>query len=129
MLFNLTNHINQSFNNRMYLQRVGTKSVHSRYTVSGISKFPQNKKALKQSVLRPFLSWRTDLNRRPADYKSAALPAELRQQRINNKLQMTVKIPNNKIQFPDTEFKFTNFRDLYLQILSFKTNIKSNSMQ
>ena len=29
-----------------------------------------------------FMSWRTDLNRRPADYKSAALPAELRQHLI-----------------------------------------------
>jgi hypothetical protein len=28
------------------------------------------------------LSWRADLNRRPADYESAALPAELRQQGV-----------------------------------------------
>ncbi len=37
MLFNLTNHINQSFIKRMYRKIVGTKSVHCRYTVSGIS--------------------------------------------------------------------------------------------
>ena len=33
-----------------------------------------------------FQSWRRDLNPRPADYKSAALPVELRQHSYLNKL-------------------------------------------
>ncbi len=80
MQSNLTNHINQSQNLGLYQQKVGTKSVHSRYTVSGILKSLKNKKASKQSALKLFLSWRWDSNPRPADYKSAALPTELRQQ-------------------------------------------------
>jgi hypothetical protein len=42
----------------------------------------------KTQKTRPFcrvffgVSWRADLNRRPADYESAALPAELRQQQF-----------------------------------------------
>ena len=63
----------------LYRQKSGTDPVLSRYFDRGILKILKNKKALKQFVLRLFKSWRTDLNRRPADYKSAALPAELRQ--------------------------------------------------
>jgi hypothetical protein len=36
-------------------------------------------------------SWRTGSNRRPADYKSAALPAELRQQKIAIKTNITLQ--------------------------------------
>ncbi len=39
------------------------------------------------------LSWRADLNRRPADYESAALPAEIRQQSPAMKLVGTAIRP------------------------------------
>ena len=48
-------------------------------------RYPKNSdlkkiKPQEYRVFGVFLSWRTGSNRRPADYKSAALPAELRQQ-------------------------------------------------
>jgi hypothetical protein len=46
---NLTSHINQSLNSGLYLHivgtKVGTKSVHFRYTIRGILQSSQNKKA------------------------------------------------------------------------------------
>ncbi len=37
---------------------------------------------LSDDLNKFFLSWQSDLNQRPADYKSAALPAELCQQKF-----------------------------------------------
>ncbi len=52
MSFNLNNHINQPIIKRMYLEKVGTKWVHSGYNDSGILKNSRNEKALIQLVLR-----------------------------------------------------------------------------
>ena len=79
MSLNLINNIIQPKKLRVYLPGVGTKSVQSKYIIRQTFEKSENKKASKQSVSRLFKSWRTDLNRRPADYKSAALPTELRQ--------------------------------------------------
>jgi len=45
-----------------------------------MSKNRPDKEKTRQTLNLPgFWSWRTESNPRPADYKSAALPAELRQ--------------------------------------------------
>ena len=48
-------------------------------------------------LFRDLLSWRWDSNPQPADYKSAALPVELRQQNLAFK--------SNIISFSYQEFK------------------------
>ena len=52
----LTNQLNQSSVNRLYLQIVGTKSVHCRYTLSGILGKPENEKSLNTKCIEAFLS-------------------------------------------------------------------------
>ena len=49
---------------------------------AGFSKSLKIKKPQKRVAFEVFKSWWTDSNRRPADYKSAALPAELHQLKI-----------------------------------------------
>ena len=49
-----------------------------------MSKANNNKKIREKHMLFSYWSWRTESNPRPADYKSAALPAELRQRNGGN---------------------------------------------
>jgi hypothetical protein len=65
--------------------KLHTKSIHSPYTVSGILSNPLKQKMRKHIAFASFLSWRWDSNPQPADYKSAALPIELRQQNLEFK--------------------------------------------
>jgi hypothetical protein len=59
-----TNQNNLSINQRVYLQKVGTKSLHSRYTVSGILARLENKKSPNTNSIKAFSF-------------SAGLPAEV----------------------------------------------------
>ncbi len=61
MLFNLTNHINLSFNSRMYPKLVGTKSVQCRYTVSGILEKSLKSKSLNTTCIKAFFAGPTRL--------------------------------------------------------------------
>ena len=49
------------------------KSVHSRYTISGIPEMPNNRKPSKRIVSRVFKWAQMDSNHRPSDYESDAL--------------------------------------------------------
>ena len=69
----LTNHINQPIKKGLYLQNVGTKSVHFLYIISGIIKIFKIKKASIQAELKLFKWAQMDLNHRPSDYESDAL--------------------------------------------------------
>ena len=69
----LTSHINQSLNSGLYLQKVGTKSVHFRYTIRGILKNSQNKKASIRSKSRLFMWGLKESNLRPSACKADAL--------------------------------------------------------
>ena len=73
MFSTLTNHINQPIKIGLYLQKVGTKSVHFRYIISGIIKSLKIKKASIQTELKLFEWAQMDLNHRPSDYESDAL--------------------------------------------------------
>ena len=61
MLLNLIHNINQSIKLRMYLQKVGTKSVHFRYNDSGIFKKGINEKSLKTNRFKAFFAGPTRL--------------------------------------------------------------------
>ncbi len=51
-----TNQLNQPLNQGLYLQNVGTKSVHFRYTVSGILERSENKKSPNTICIKAFKS-------------------------------------------------------------------------
>ena len=51
-----TNQLNQSLNQGLYLQNVGTKAVHFRYTVSGILERSGNKKSPNTICIEAFKS-------------------------------------------------------------------------
>jgi hypothetical protein len=51
-----TNQLYQSLITEMYLQKVGTKSLHSRYTVSGSLGKSGNEKSLNTFHIKAFLS-------------------------------------------------------------------------
>lgn len=64
--------------------------------------------ALRHSRQTVKWSWREELNPRPADYKSAALPTELRQPFHNHRLTWSANIRESFItaQHPNSNFVF-----------------------
>ena len=49
-----TNYLTQSFNQGLYLQKVGTKSVHCWHTISGILEKPRNEKSPNTFCIKAF---------------------------------------------------------------------------
>jgi len=56
-----TNQLNQSLNQGLYLQKVGTQSVHCQCIVSGILGKPENKKSPNTFCIKAFKAGPTRL--------------------------------------------------------------------